>query len=420
MLTPSSALRGASTRVRAALAFRFLPFLKAVVALGAIGIAVAPPSAVASAAESDQGVDLKYMYYWDRNGVWNHTPALAYFRKFASVWKFQWDQEVDAVSGASRRLGLRNIGRLADNDLKVDAITGASQQEFRHSEQATASYSNAGRNASASLYFSDENDYRSYSPSVSGSWDFNERNTTLGGSLALFLDDMHPTGRFSGEGGSREIVSLTASLAQVLSPLTLGSLTANVIRSTGFLGHPYNPAVTADGRMFTENLPNHKTSVAISGLIIQGFHLGERLGSLRLEARHYRDDWKMISNTADLQWYQYLMDGTYVRLRARGYQQGTAAFANEYYRGDEVYRTPDIRFYGFSSLTLGMKIGSGFPESWGESALLPDRWDLSYDHGMRNTKGELGGPGPMKHYQLFSKDESYIQGTFMVGLAFDL
>ena len=397
--------------------------LKTVLAICAIGLAAAPPKAAASdagSAGSDQGVDAKYMYYWDRNGVWNHTPAIAYFRKFASFWKFQWDQEVDVVSGASRRLGLRNIGRLADNDLKVDAITGASQREIRHSEQATAAYSNSGRNASASLYFSDENDYRSYSPSVSGSWDFNERNTTLGGSAALFLDDMHPTGRFSGEGGSREIVSLTASLAQVLSPLTLGSLAANVIRSTGFLGHPYNPAVTADGGLFTENLPDSKISLALSGTLIQGFHLGERLGSLRLEARHYRDDWKLVSNTADLQWYQHLTDGTYVRLRARGYQQGAAAFANEFYRGDEVYRTPDLRFYKFSSLTLGLKIGSVFPESWGESALLPDRWDLSYDHGMRDTKGELGGPGPMKHYQLFSKDEQYIQGTVMVGLAFDL
>jgi hypothetical protein len=394
--------------------------VKAVVALCAIGLAAAPPGVAASDAESEHGVDVKYMYYWDKNDVWNHTPAIAYFRKFASFWKFQWDQEVDAVSGASRRLGLRNIGRLADNDLKVDAITGASQREIRHSEQATASYSNAGRNASASLYFSDENDYRSYSPSVSGSWDFNERNTTLGGSAALFLDDMHPTGGFSGEGGSRRIVSLTASLAQVLSPLTLGSVAANVIRSTGYLGHPYNPAVTADGAMFTENLPDRKVSLALSGLIIQGFHLGERLGSLRLEARHYRDDWKLVSNTADLQWYQHLTEGTYVRLRARGYRQGAAAFANEYYQGNEVYRTPDIRFYSFSSLTLGLKLGSVFPESWGESALLPDRWDLSYDHGMRDTKGELGGPGPMKHYQLFSKDEYYIQGTAMVGMGFDL
>lgn len=393
--------------------------LKPSLALLLCGLAAAPAS-VSAADEADQGVDFKYMYYWDRNGVWNHTPAIAYFRKFASVWKFQWDQEVDAVSGASRRLGLKNIGRLGDNDRKLDGITGASQREIRHSEQATMAYADQGKAASASFYFSDENDYRSYSPSVSGSLDFNDRNTTLGGSAALFLDDMHPTGRFTGMGGKRQIVSGTVSLAQVLTPLTLGSLTANIIRSTGYLGHPYNPAITTDGNLIAENLPDKKNSVALSGLIVQGFHLGDRLGSLRLEGRHYRDDWELVSNTADLQWYQYLTEGTYLRLRARGYRQDAAAFASEAYVGNEVYRTPDIRFYEFASLTVGLKIGSVFPESWGESGWLPDRWDLSYDHGVRDTKGEEGSGKPMFHYQLFPSDQYYIQGTFMLGLGFDL
>ena len=86
-----------------------------------------------------------------------------------------------------------------------------------------------------------------------------------------------------------------------------------------------------------------------------------------------------------------MFEGTYVRLRARGYQQDAAAFAKEAYAGNEVYRTPDIRFYAFSSLTVGLKIGSVFPESWGESGWLPDRWDLGYDHGVRDTKGEDDG-----------------------------
>jgi hypothetical protein len=398
---------------------RVRAFLRKAPVLALCGLAMAPAAARAESA-TDQGVDVKYMYYWDKNGVWNHTPAIAWFKKLTSSWKIQWDQELDAVSGASRRLGLRNIGRSADNDLKLDAISGASQREIRHSEQATAAYAQAGRTASASFYFSDENDYRSYSPSLSGSLDFNDRNTTLSGSAALFFDDMHPTGSFKGLGGSRQITSLTASVAQVLTPLTLGSITANVIHSSGYLGHPYNPAVTATGGLILENLPDKKSSAAVSGLIVQGFHLGSRLGSARLELRRYMDDWELASNTADLQWYQYVLEGTYVRLRARGYHQDAAAFAKEDYIGDEVYRTPDIRFYAFNSLTLGLKIGSVFPESWGESALLPDRWDISYDHGMRDTKGEDDGVHPMKHYQMFSPEEYYVQGTLMLGLAFDL
>lgn len=382
------------------------------------GLAAVPPAVLAS--ESDNGMDFKYLYYWDRNGVWNHTPAFAYFRKIAANWKLQWDQEFDGVSGASRRLGLRNIGRLADNDLKLDGISGASKREIRHSEQATAAYANQGRNASASFYFSDENDYRSYSPSVSGSMDFNERNTTLSGAAAEFFDDLHPTGPFTGLGGKRNILSLTGSLAQIFTPLTLGAVTANVIHSSGHLGHPYNPVLTSQGTLLLENLPDRKTSVALSGQIIQGFHILDRLGSVRLDARYYRDDWQLVSGTADFQWYQYILENTYLRLRARGYRQGAAAFAKAAYEGNEVYRTPDIRYFDFSSLTLGLKIGSVFPESWGGSALLPDRWDISYDHGMTDTQGEEDGVRPAYHYQLFPNDEYYVQGTLMVGLSFDL
>lgn len=374
----------------------------------------------AHGAESDQGLDLKYMYYWDRNGVWNHTPAFAFFRKLGNRWKFQWDQELDYVSGASRRLGLKNIGRLADNDQNLDAVSGASRREFRHSEQPSISYSNQGRNAAAAFYFSDENDYTSYSPSLSGSLDFNERNTTVGGSAAAFFDDMHPAAPFAGLGGSRTILSLSATLAQLLSPLTLIGATANVIHSSGFLGHPYTPAITGQGDLLLENLPDKKTAASLTGQIVQGYHLGDHLGSIHFEARHYRDDWRLVSNTADLQWYQYLLEGTYVRLRVRGYRQGAAAFAKDRYDGDEVYRTPDIRYFAFSSLTLGAKIGSTFPESWGGSAWLPDRWDLSYDHGVRDTRGEDDGIHPLYHYQLFPADEHYIQGTFMAGLSFDL
>ena len=396
---------------------RVLKFLRS----GLVGlIALATLPLLTQAAESDHGLDFKYMYYWDRNGVWNHTPAFAYFRKVASSWKFQWDQEVDAVSGASRRLGLRDIGRLADNDTNLDAITGASQREIRHSEQATMAYANAGRVASASLYFSDEHDYRSYSPSISGSIDFNDRNTTVGGSAAMFFDDMHPTGRFEGLGGKRNILSLSATLNQVLTPLTMVGLTANVIHSSGYLGHPYNPIVTPDGALVLENLPDNKTSVAISGQVVQGFHIREQLGSLHLEARHYRNDWELVSNTADLQWYQYVLEGTYVRLRVRGYHQEAAAFAKDAYVGDEVYRSPDIRYYAFSSLTVGLKVGSAFPESWGDNPWLPDQWDMSYDHGVRDTKGEEDGIHPTYHYQLFPTDQNYVQGTWMTGLSFDL
>lgn len=385
-------------------------------------------SAFASGSESGNGLDFKYMYYWDRNGVWNHTPTFAFFHRLPGFFKLQWNQEFDAVSGASRRLGLRNVGRLGDHDQVLDGITGASRREIRHSEQATVSYGNQGRAASGSFYYSDENDYTSYSPAATGAWDFNDRNTTLSGSWALFLDNMHPQGNFAGQGGDRRIHAFNVGLSQVLSPLSLVSVAISPIRSTGYLGHPYNPVVTASGAMMTEELPAKKISVALTGKWVQGYLFGERLGSVHFEARHYRDDWKLVSNTVDVQWHQNLTEGTYLRLRTRWYRQGAAAFFRKSYAGDEVYRTADFRFSSLSTLTVGLKAASTFPESWGESAFLPDRWDIGYDHGLRNTKGqEEDLPAvpderilrPLSNYQLYGTDAYYQQGTFMAGLGFD-
>jgi len=373
-----------------------------------------------SHAQEDDRLDFKYMYYGDKNGVWNHTPAFTFLKALSFRWKFQWNQEFDAVSGASRRLGMRNVGRQGDHDLVLDGITGASKREIRHSEQAGISFADKGRQGSASFYYSDESDYTSYSPSVSGSWDFNQRNTTLGGALSVFFDNLHPQGAFSGLGGDRTLISGTLSLTQIVSPTTLVSMTANSIRSSGALGHPYNPVVLADGALLIESLPAGKTSYALAGQIIQGYAWGDRRGSVHLDARYYRDTWYLSSQTGEVQVYQYYSDQGYLRLRSRLYRQTPAAFAKEGYAGNEVYRTADIRYFGFSSLTLGLKWASVFPDGWAEKAWLPDRWDIAYDHGMRDTRGDEGGPGPFTHYQLFPKSEFYAQGVFMLGIGFDL
>jgi hypothetical protein len=373
----------------------------------------------ARAAEGESGLDIKYMYYQDRNEVWNHTPAFAFFRRLSSLLRLQWNQEVDAVSGASRRLGLGNTGQLGDHAAKLDGVSGASRREIRHSEQATLAYANQGRAAAASFYFSDENDYRSYSPAVSASWDFNDRNTTLSAAWSLFLDSFRPTGGFAGQGGDRRIQSLKVGLTQLVSSLSLFSVSVHPIRSAGYLGHPYNPVVLADGAMITEELPDRKLSVAFTGTWIQGYLFRDLLGSVHVEARHYRDDWKLVSNALDVKWHQYLLEGTYLRLRARFYRQGTAGFYKASYAGDEAYRTSDIRFSPFQSLTFGAKLASRFPESWTESALLPDRWDIGYDQGTRDTEGQGDAVHPLFNYQLHDAGTFYRQGTFMAGLGFD-
>ncbi len=364
-------------------------------------------------------LDFKYMYYWDKNKVWNHTPTLVLLKSLSEKWKFGWNQELDAVSGASRRLGLRNIGRQGDNDLKLDGLSGASKREIRHSEKLSVKYSNDGRDMDASFYYSDESDYTSYSPSFSLAWDFNRRNTTLGADVALFYDELHPQGEFKGLGGKRDIQSISLSLTQLLSIKSLASFTANLIQSNGVLGHPYTPVILANGNMLLEKLPNAKTSLALAGQYIIGFNFLNRLSSVHSNFRLYRDSWELLSYTGDFQFFHYVTGNSYFRLSTRLYHQSGAAFAKTFYSGNELYHTSDIRLHKFSFLNLGLKFASRFPESWQNSSWLPHKWDVGYEYGWRDTKGEDNGFQPFSRYQLYPSNENYMQGIFMLGVGYE-
>jgi len=151
----------------------------------------------------------------------------------------------------------------------------------------------------------------------------------------------------------------------------------------------------------------------MSGQIVQGWLLGEKLGSVNTEYRWYSDSWALRSNTLTLQVSQHFTDATILRLQGRYYNQTATAFSDAgQYRGTETYRTADIRFYGFTSWLVGAKVSSAFPEDW--SGWLPRRWDLSYDHMFRNTKGN-----PLL-YQLYPSNATYQQGTARAGLGWDI
>jgi hypothetical protein len=367
-------------------------------------------------------LDFKYEYFQDKNGVWNHTPAFLLTQALSRVFSLGWEQELDIVTGASRRIGLEKVGQTGDRE--VDAISTASKIERRHSESPSLTYSDQGRVASASLYSSREDDYISLSPAASISFDFNERNTTVGASYADFFDTFKPRGAFAGQGGKKRITSLGGTLAQSLTPFTLVGLTATWNRSWGFLGHPYNPPITSDGQMMQEKVPDHKQAGALAGQIVQGFLLGERLGSLNLDYRRYQDSWGLKSGAWDAKLSQYFTETAFLRLRLRYYHQTGTAFAKQYYAGNEVYRTADIRWFPFSTWLVGAKVSAAFPEAWGQSAFLPDRWDLKFDYTFRDTRGDQvgqAGPEPRSlRYQLYNPDESYTQTVIMAGLVFDL
>jgi Protein of unknown function (DUF3570) len=385
-------------------------------------------SAVAFANEAANTVDTRLEVFADRNDVLSIAPTLAVKRVLSKLWSLEWEETVDAVSGASRQFGLNSKGGLdaksgaSTNLSKYDGVSGASGRdgkgqeisEVRIGSHLSLTRSNQGHVGTITVGGSNEHDYRSLQGGLSGSWDFGERNTTLSGGLNLFSDRMSPPFPWNQwGGGDKTVVSSRMGLSQLLTPLTLVAVDGTLTWTAGYMGHPYNPVSTLDSGFVTERLPRRKEALALSSQLIQGYHLGESLGSLNLEYRRTVDSWALASHTIDLKLSQHLGDETVLRLRGRWYQQGAATFIRDDFQGDEVYRSADIRLYKFTSWLAGIKISSTFPEDWRAHG-APDRWSLAYDHLWRDTYGD----GTL--YQLYSASSIYMQGTGAIELGWDL
>ncbi len=347
------------------------------------------------ASDGESSLELSYEYFLDKNQVICYAPILALTLSINEFWSVSFDQEIDAVTGASRYAGYNEFNQTspdassgATHQLSpLDGLTGATKPEVRYAETISISRADQGRVVGASFYMSHEDDYTSYAPSVNISWDFNERNTTVAGGYSHFFDHYLSRPNFP-PGGKKNIHSANASLTQSLSPLTIISLSGNYIDSRGFLGHPYRPVILDSGAIVDEKVPDQKTGIALSANIIQGYHLfDDYLGSINVHYRNYQDNWGMLSHTIDTKWYQYITEESYIRLRYRYYQQGSHDFIYATYSEEDKYRSADIRYYPFSSNLFGLKFSFAFPDSWQEASfLVPSRWRYKIDYLFRSTK----------------------------------
>ena len=387
-------------------------------------------SCLAFASEEGDKLDTKFEVFHDRNDVTALSPVMSLTKSIARNFSIDWEAQLDAVTGASRQWGTKGSGQNPPLDAStgasgkattvshvLDGISGASGKgdwELRGGTKLGVTWTDKkGGVLNGSLSVSKENDYKSFSPAIGGSWDFGERNTTVSWGASWFFDRESPYGAWALlGGGAKRVQSYNLGLSQTLTPLSLAGLTATVTRTTGYIGHPYNPVSTVDSGLLAEYLPEKKDAVALAAQFVQGFHLGDLLGSVNSEYRWYTDSWNLRSHTLTVRWSQHLSDASVLRLQARVYTQTGAAFASTHDLGNELYRTADIRFFPFNSYLLGAKFSSELPEAWG--ALLPRRWDISYDHLVRDTKGNPA------LYQLYAANAWYMQGTARLGFSWDI
>lgn len=237
---------------------------------------------------------------------------------------------------------------------------------------------------------SNEYDYTHLGFNAKLARDFNGRNTTLSGGLAMARDDVDPVGgtprelslmRPVGDLGNRrgaqtkDILDLVIGLTQVISRNTIVQLNYSFSDASGYLTDPYRVLSVVDGTTGTvipypsltgDDGPSHlyrfesrPDSRSKHSLYAEGRHFvnGKVINA---SYRYMIDDWEIDSHTFDFRLRWPLGSSSYLEPHFRYYGQGEADF----YRvslvdGDALptFASNDYRLGNFDALTVGLKFG---------------------------------------------------------------
>jgi len=242
------------------------------------------------------------------------------------------------------------------DDVKIDGVTGATtsagasttvSSDTRKEGAASVSHTIGDWKVEAGYVFSSEKDYRSSTPSISVSRDFFQRNTTLAvGYSHSFDEDLNAVS------GEKNVNNYSASLTQVLSPWTVMQVGYTFSDTNGYLASSYRRVIFRNGGEVPEYVPGDRNRDAVGIRIAQWLPTN---GSIHLSYRHYRDSWKIDSNTYQVQIYQHLLKSVLVRGEYRHYSQDGAYFYKDSYAGTERYLTATTSLVPFTANLYGLK-----------------------------------------------------------------
>ena len=303
-----------------------------------------------------QGGRLGYTtYYFSDSG--NNTVVTTAFELAKNIFNrttFLLDIELDNITVAP-----------------ITAVTGATRPS-RHANKpfkktrgqvilGLQSNLTPSTSLSASAYHSQEIDYVSNSLIGSISKEFFQKNTTL--SLrAQYMDDL--VGKIEDDGSITNKGRYTGwaafSYDQLLSPVTVLSLSYDILYYEGLLSDPYRKVMVFDPfNTFTivdEKHPKERLRQSVTGKL--STFLTPIQASVNGSYRFYFDDWGVQSHTGDVQFNKYIFTDFVIRFNYRYYTQTKANFSRAIYVGEEYmdneYRTSDYKLNPFNSNNFGL------------------------------------------------------------------
>jgi len=307
------------------------------------------------------------------------------------------DVTVETMSGASPWFVLPDTkGR------PVQVMSGASIHDFRQALQLRGNQRFGSLTGSLVGGYSSERDYRGANGGLEGSWDLNNKLTTLSAGAGYTHNVLDPT-----EGGSARFPARIthannheyngfAGIAQVLGEETVLQTSVAFTYQNGYLSDPYKLAYVA-GATVNDARPGNRRKLAWNTRLRQNIALLD--ATVHLDYRYYHDDWGVTAHTAELAWYQTLPSSWALVPRVRWYTQSQADFYQPYYNfqmSNGLYSS-DYRLSPFGALS----------ESLGVYKKL-GTWNLSfrYEHYASGSAYsvrhiDVENPGLVK-FQVFS------------------
>ena len=248
------------------------------------------------------------------------------------------------------------------DDTEVEQVTsGATIDEERHEYGFSFRQYHGDAYLGLNFGYSTENDYKSASFGVNGSYSFNDKATTLELAVSANDDEIEPNGReiFSErvEREDKDAFNALIGVTQIVNKDLVVNTSLSFARFRGFLSDPYKLVWLVDrSNVLADSRPDNKAQIAWN--LASRYFVEQVNAAVHADYRFYTNDWGVISHTIDLGWYQNFFENQFILApQIRFYTQSSAEFYSPFFlteRRDGFY-TSDYRLSEYTSVSGQLK-----------------------------------------------------------------
>lgn len=302
---------------------RLLPQFRAALVSGALALLLP------RLARAESSISYKHEDYRESGGrIAVKTDGAYIEHEFGPATQLKVEGILDAIAGATPTGEPAPVG---SDQVRLVRLT-----ERRKAWSSTLSHQFTGLKLAAGIANSRESDYVSTGVSLNGTFDFNQKNTSLLVGVAGTDDEIKVF--YQSARAEKRTHDLIVGVTQLLDPLTSVTLNLSWGRQRGYLSDPYKLVLKRTEIItnvflpvtFGENRPGEREKWIVLANVNRA--LPPLNGTLDLAYRYYHDTFGTYAHTLDLAYFQRLGDRVLLRPSFRFYDQTAADFY--YYRLD--------------------------------------------------------------------------------------